>query len=269
MKEPTRPGIVGIVNITEDSFSDGGRFLAPEDALAHAQGLAKSGADVVELGPASTHPDARSLSAQLEIRRLEAVLPLLVAAGTPVSVDSFQVETQRWALESGADYLNDTQGFPHPEAVAGLARSSARLIVMHSVQRRGRAIRRKTDPERILGEIEDFFAGRLRLLERAGISRDRLILDPGMGFFLGSNPEPSLRVLRELPRLRRRFGLPLLVSVSRKSFVQQLAGRGAHGAGPATLAAELFAARAGVDYIRTHDVAALRDALAVSAALEG
>jgi dihydropteroate synthase type 2 len=266
--EKQLPGIVGIVNITEDSFSDGGRYLAPEDALGHARGLAEDGADVVELGPASTHPDAKAISAAQEIQRLTGVLPPLVAAGITVAVDSFQVETQSWALEHGAAYLNDTQGFPEPEAVRGLAQSSARLIAMHSVQRRGKAVRRRTDPGRILEEVETFFAERLEVLARAGVARERVILDPGMGFFLGSNPEPSLRVLTELPRLRSRFGLPLLVSISRKSFVQRLAGRDASNSGAATLAAELFAARAGADYIRTHDVAALRDALRVSAALE-
>lgn len=261
------PRIVGIVNVTEDSFSDGGRYLAAPAALAQARALAKGGADVVEIGPASTHPDALEVPPALEIERLEAVLPQLVAEGTPVAVDSFRVETQAWALERGASYLNDTQGFPEPEAVPGLAESRARLVVMHSVQRRGRAVRRSTDPERIVAEIEAFFAERIERLERAGVALRRLILDPGMGFFLGSNPEPSLRVLRELPRLRA-FGLPVLVSVSRKSFVQNLAGRDASATGAATLAAELYAARAGVEYIRTHDVAALRDALRVSAALE-
>ncbi len=260
------PLIIGIVNITEDSFSDGGRYLAPEDALLHARALAEW-ADVIELGPASTHPNARAVSAQEEIQRLQAVLPQLVAAGNRVAVDSFQVATQSWALEQGAAYLNDTQGFPRPKEVPGLAASSAKLVVMHSVQRRGKAVRRRTDPERILAQIEDFFAERLEVLGEAGIARERIILDPGMGFFLGSNPEPSLRVLRELPRLRKYFGLPLLVSVSRKSFIQALTGREARGVGAATLAVELFAARAGVDYIRTHDVAALRDALRVSAIL--
>ncbi len=264
----TIPRIVGIVNITEDSFSDGGRYLDPALALAHAFALAESGADVIELGPASSHPDARPVSAEAEIERLAAVLPELVAQGLRTSVDSYQAATQAWALEQGVAYLNDTRGFPRPEAVTGLQGAAVRLIVMHSLDPAGRARRREAESDRIVEQVEAFFARRLEVLARAGIARKRLVLDPGMGLFLGSAPEASLRVLRALPRLRERFGLPLLVSVSRKSFLQALAGRDAQGAEAATLAAELFAARAGVDYIRTHSVAALRDALRIHAAIE-
>ena len=272
-RDPSRnhrctPHIVGIVNITEDSFSDGGRYLAPALALAHALALAESGADVIELGPASSHPDAQPVSADMEIERLASVLPELVARGLRVSVDSRQTATQAWALAHGVAYLNDTRGFPRPEAVAGLPETPARLIVMHSLDPAGMARRRRAEAERIVEQVEAFFARRLEVLRRAGIGRERIILDPGMGLFLGTDPEASLRVLRALPRLRERFGLPLLVSVSRKSFLQALAGRDAQGAEAATLAAELFAARAGVDYIRTHSVAALRDALRIHAAIE-
>ena len=262
------PHIIGIVNITEDSFSDGGRYLAPALALAHARSLAESGADVIELGPASSHPDAQPVSADAEIERLESVLPELVLQGLRVSVDSYQTATQAWALEQGVAYLNDTRGFPCPEAVAGLPGAAARLIVMHSLDGAGPAPRRRGEPERIVEQVEAFFASRLEVLLRAGIARERIILDPGMGLFLGTSPEASLRVLRALPRLRDRFGLPLLVSVSRKSFLQAVAGRDAQGAGAASLAAELFAARAGVDYLRTHSVAPLRDALRIQAAIE-
>ena len=262
------PHIIGIVNITEDSFSDGGRYLAPALALAHARSLVESGADVIELGPASSHPDAQPVSADAEIERLGSVLPELVAQGLRVSVDSYQTATQAWALEQGVAYLNDTRGFPCPGAVAGLPGAAASLIVMHSLDRAGQAPRRRGEPERIVEQVEAFFASRLEALRRAGIARERVILDPGMGLFLGTSPEASLRVLRALPRLRERFGLPLLVSVSRKSFLQALAGRDAQGADAATLAAELFAARAGVDYLRTHSVAPLRDALRIQAAIE-
>ncbi len=261
------PRIVGIVNITEDSFSDGGRYLTPAHALEHARSLAESGADVIELGPASSHPEARPVSAEAEIKRLEPVLPELVAQGLHVSVDSSQAATQAWALEQGVAYLNDTRGFPCPEAVAGLPGAGARLIVMHSLDPGGQTPRRG-EPERVVEQVETFFGRRLEVLRRAGIARERIILDPGMGLFLGTEPDASLRVLRALPGLRERFGLPLLISVSRKSFLQALAGRDAQGADAATLAAELFAARAGVDYLRTHSVGALRDALRIQAAIE-
>jgi dihydropteroate synthase len=258
-----RPAIVGIVNITQDSFSDGGRFLASGDALAHAYRLRAEGADIVELGPAASHPGAERVSAGEEQRRLAPVISRLTAEGIPVSVDSFLPETQRFAAARGARYLNDIQGFPDPGHHAELAGTGCRLVVMHSVQRTGPATKVSTDPAQVWAGIEEFFAGRLAALEAAGVGRQRLIIDPGLGYFLGSNPESSLVALAGIRHLKARFGLPVLVSASRKSFLRTLTGRDIAGSGPASLAAELFAAWQGADYIRTHDVAALRDALIV------
>ena len=262
------PRIVGIVNVTEDSFSDGGLYRDPGKAADHARRLVAEGADVVEIGPASSHPDAKRVSAAEEIRRLETVLDRLGDLEVPIAVDSFQPETQRFALERGVAYLNDVRGFPEPARVPGLARADCRLVVMHSVRGSGRATRVRTDPGTIVESIERFFAERLARLGAAGVERQRLLLDPGMGFFVGSRPEPSLAVLGDLPRLKRRFGLPVWISVSRKSFLAAITGRKTPELGAATLAAELYAAAQGADYIRTHDVRALRDALAVAAALE-
>jgi dihydropteroate synthase type 2 len=263
------PRLVGVVNITQDSFSDGGRYLAPEDALAHARRLRSEGADVVELGPASSHPDARRVSAEEERRRLAPVIQQLVAENIPVSVDSLLPETQRFALAQGAAYLNDIQGFPEPDLYPTLATADCKLVVMHSVQRRGPATRVTTDAALVWASIDRFFTERLTALQAAGVQRERLIIDPGLGFFLGSNPEPSLAVLGGLGHLKAWFGLPVLVSPSRKSFLRRLTGRDTAHIGPATLAAELHAVWQGVDYIRTHDVAALRDALTILDALTG
>jgi dihydropteroate synthase type 2 len=258
-----RPRIVGIVNITEDSYSDGGLYLDTEAAIAHARQLFSDGADVVELGPASSHPDASQVTADVECQRLAPVLSRLVAQGIPLGVDSFHPETQRFALARGATYLNDTEGFPHPELYPELAAADCRLVVMHSVVGRGQATRVQTDPATIWTRIDDFFSARLDQLEAAGIGRGRLIIDPGLGFFLGANPGPSLAVLGGIRRLRARFGLPVLVSPSRKSFLRAITGRSVAETGPATLGAELYAAWEGVDYIRTHDVRALHDSLTV------
>jgi dihydropteroate synthase type 2 len=262
------PRLVGIVNITTDSFSDGGRYLSASDALAHARELVDQGADIVELGPASSHPDAAAVSPAEEERRLAGVLDELVDAGVPVSVDSFHPRTQLLAAARGATYLNDIQGFDDERHYADLAQTGCRLVVMHSVQRRGPATKVATDPEQVLAGIEQFFAERLAALEAAGIARDRLIVDPGLGYFLGSNAEPSLRALASVRRLKARFGVPVLVSPSRKSFLRTLTGSDLPRIGPATVAAELYAAREGADYIRTHDVAAIRDALTVFGELE-
>jgi dihydropteroate synthase len=193
----------------------------------------------------------------------------VIAALTDVaiSVDSFAPEVQRWALARGVAYLNDIQGFPFPELYPELAASSAKLIVMHSVQRLGRATRVKVPPEEIYDRIVAFFEQRVSALTAAGVARERLILDPGMGLFLGTLREASFTALRHIADLKGRFGLPVLVSVSRKSFLRRLVDREVAVSGPATLAAELFAVRQGADYIRTHDPRALKDLLFVLEAL--
>lgn len=263
------PRLLGIVNITEDSFSDGGRFLAPEAAVAHAENLVVQGAHAVDLGAASSNPNARDVPAEVEIARLAPVVRALKERRIPVSVDSFAPDVQRWALDRDVEYLNDVQGFRHPELYDALAAGCPKLIVMHAVQDGARAERIAMDPSAVMDRILTFFHCRIGALEAAGVSRDRLILDPGMGFFLGTKSEASFRALRELPALKQAFHLPVLISVSRKSFLRRLTGRPVEGAGAATLAAELFAADRGADYIRTHDPGALKDALLVGRALLG
>ena len=253
--------ILGIVNITEDSFSDGGRYLSAEAAIAHARKLAADGAAAIDLGGAASNPDAKPIAPEVEIARLAPVVVALKRDGIAVSIDTFSPAVQRWALGEDIAYLNDIRGFPEPALYPALAASPAKLIVMHAVD--GAATRVEVAPNEIMTCILTFFERRVAALTAAGIARERLILDPGMGFFLGSLPETSFAVLRGLSKLKRAFALPVLVSVSRKSFLRRLTGRSADESGPASLAAELFAAEQGADYIRTHEVGALRDALVV------
>jgi dihydropteroate synthase type 2 len=255
--------IFGILNVTEDSFSDGGKYLTADAAIAHAEQLMADGADGVDIGAASSNPGAKPVAPQEEIARLAAILPVLAARGIPVSVDSFAPEVQRWALAQGVAYLNDIHGFPDAALYPMLAASDAKLIVMHMVQAHGVAVRTDVPPTEIFDRVTGFFATRLKALADAGVARDRIILDPGMGQFVGADPENSLILLRRLPDLKARHGLPLLISVSRKGFLRTLTGQPIAKIGPATLAAELFAARQGAAIIRTHDVAALRDGLKV------
>jgi dihydropteroate synthase type 2 len=263
-----RPLLVGIVNITEDSFSDGGRFLDPAAAIAEGRRLAADGADIVELGAAASNVAAGPVAPKEEIRRLDPVIAALAGTGTVLAIDACQPETQRYALARGVAYLNDIRGFPDSSVHPYLAAGQCRLVVMHQIEDAARARRVALDPGEVWQRIEAFFAERVLRLEGAGIARERLILDPGMGFFLSSRAEASLRVLTSLDRLKLVFGLPIMVSVSRKSFLGAITGRAAPAErGPATLAAELYAAAHGADFIRTHDPAALRDALAVTAAL--
>ena len=263
------PKILGIVNITEDSFSDGGRYLETQAAIDHALALIKSGADIIDLGPASSNPDAKHVTAETEIERLRPLVSPLEATGAEISIDSFQPATQRWAMTSNVDYLNDIEGFANPEIYPELKASGCQLFLMHSIQRKGIATRIQSDPNHILDEISLFFDERLAALVKAGISKDRIILDPGMGFFLGENEAASVKVLQNLALIRDRFDLPLLISVSRKSFLRKISMKNANESGAATLAAEIFAAMNGADYIRTHDAAALHDALKIIATLSG
>jgi dihydropteroate synthase type 2 len=269
----TSPKVVGIVNITEDSFSDGGRFLAPLAAVRHAQALAEAGADWLELGPASSHPDAIRVSASNQIERLAPVVEALSKGPLPLSIDATDPEVLIWALElsdqggGSIAMVNDVRGFPDPDTHARLSNAGALVVVVHSLLAQERATRDHATPNQVLDSIDRFFETRLAELVRAGVSEDRLIVDPGMGFFLGRDATASIAVLQRIPELRARFGRPVFISVSRKSFLRAISGRDVKDVGAATLAAELYAAREGAAFLRTHDVASLRDGLAVSAAL--
>jgi dihydropteroate synthase type 2 len=260
------PRILGIVNVTEDSFSDGGRYVTASAALAHARALAAGGADIIDLGAAASNPGAGPIGADVEIGRLVPVVDALKRDGVRLSIDSFAPATQHWALSCEVEYLNDIHGFGRPELYPRLAATRAQLIVMHALRNDGPASRDDKTPANLFERVLAFFEARIAALVLAGVARRRLILDPGMGLFLGNSPDASYDLLRRISDLKKAFGLPVLVSVSRKSFLRP-AGRKPAEAGAATLAAELFAAAQGVDYIRTHDPSALRDALGVTARL--
>jgi dihydropteroate synthase type 2 len=262
-----RMKILGILNITTDSFSDGGQFLEPGAAIFHASAMAKSGADIIDIGAASSNPAAEAVSAAVEIARLSEVVPELKARKLCLSIDSFAPQVQLWAMAQQVDYLNDIHGFADATLYPALVGSSAKLIVMHMVQPTGVAVRTDVAPGEIFDRVISFFDARVKALTEAGIARHRLILDPGMGQFVGTDPENSLILLRGLPKLKDRYGLPLLISVSRKGFLRKLVERPAQEAGAASLAAELYAQAQGADYIRTHAPGALRDGLKVLTAI--
>ena len=219
------PRVIGIVNMTADSFSDGGRYLDPAAAISHARKLTADGADIIELGPAASHPGSAPVSAAEEQRRLAPVLGQLAVDGIPVSVDSFRAETLRFAVSAGAACLNDIHGFGDPGLYPLLAASQCQLIVMHAVQAAGAATRVVTDAPAVRDAMCRFFARRLAALQAAGIGQDRLVIDPGLGYFLGSTPGPSLAALAGIRELKGTFGVPVLVSPSRKSFLRALTGR--------------------------------------------
>lgn len=264
--------ILGILNITRDSFSDGGRYLDTDRAITHARQLVADGADLIDIGAESTHPDAEDVPADAEIARLTPVITALRSTGARISVDTHKPAVMRAVLALGVEMINDVTALADPQAVAAVRDSPARLILMHSAAQGARAQRQDTDPATIIDRILSFFRGRIAELEAAGINRGRMILDPGMGFFLGRDPRISLAVLRHLDRLAE-LGLPLCVSTSRKSFLGSVLGnpdqpRPVDQRAAGTLATELWAARAGVAFIRTHDVRALRDAWKLWQAVE-
>ncbi len=253
--------ILGIINLNAESYLPSAQFPDSSAAVKHALGSIEAGAAAVDLGPSPSHLNAPEVAPEIEIQRLAPVLDALLPKGISISVDSFHPQTQRYAISRGVDFINDVRGFAHPEFYPELAEANCQLIVMHNVHGPKITELVLTDPKTIISKIFHFFDQRLNALNSAGIESDRLILDPGMGFFLSSEPEASLVVLQHLADLRAEFDLPVLVSVSTKSFIRKLTGKTAGESGFGTLSTELFAASQGVDWIRTHNVGALRDGL--------
>jgi len=260
--------LVGIVNLTSDSFSDGGRFLDPEQAIAHGEELRKAGADWLDLGAESSNPSGQKVTAEVEISRLRPVIEHFTRQGVPISVDTYRPEVIEAVLALGAGMINDITALKDPRAVEVLASSTVPVVIMFA-RNAGPRAEEKVHPYReLLSEIKGFFEERLSFLEERGIARDRVILDPGMGFFLGKNPEPSLWVLKNLSSLLS-LGRPLYVSTSRKSFIGTILNKPPKERAAGTLATELWALHQGASYIRTHDVASLSQAYALWRAIEG
>lgn len=273
--------LVGILNLSEDSFSDSGANLDARSALALAHRMVSDGAAIVDVGAESTHPDARDVSEEEETARLTPVIETLVRHGLAVSVDTHKPAVIRHVIGLGTQYINDVTALQDRESVAAVRDSAAKVIIMHSRAPVARAVRaqHRTAPDPsgaglISGDLEDpvpqivaFLNARLASLEAAGIVRSRVIVDPGMGFFLGSDPAPSIAVLRRLSAIRA-IGQPVFICTSRKSFIGSLLGRPVHERGPGTLASEVWAYLQGVDYIRTHDVRALSGAIKLLRAIQ-
>ena len=255
------PAVMGVLNVTPDSFSDGGEHLAPEHALAHAKRLVTEGADIIDIGAESTRPygGAEPVSADSELARLQPVLPDIIKLGVPVSIDSMKSEVAAFALEAGAAIANDVWGLQRDCQMASLvARRGVPVIIMHNRDRADPAID-------IMKDIAAFFARSLDIAARAGIPDGHIVLDPGIGF--GKTPEQSMIALARLDELKR-FGLPLLVGASRKRFIASVSPSEPQQRLGGSIAAHLIAARSGARIIRTHDVAETVQALRVAAAIE-
>jgi dihydropteroate synthase len=254
------PLVMGVLNVTPDSFSDGGRFLDPAAAIAQAQRLAAEGADILDIGAESSRPYGNAVAVPLdeERARLAAVLPAVAALGIPVSIDTMKAAVAAWALETGAAIVNDVWGLQRdPDMAHIVAGHDAPVIVMHN--------RDAADPGiDIVADVTAFFERSLAIAARAGIKRERIVLDPGIGF--GKTPEQSLTCIARLDAWRG-FGLPLLVGASRKRFIHSIVPSEPAERLGGSLAAHLLAVENGAAIIRVHDVAPTVQALAVAAAI--
>lgn len=255
--------IMGVVNVTPDSFSDGGRWFDPDAAIAHGKRLAAEGADILDVGGESTRPGAAAVTVDEEIARVVPVIRALAASvSAPISIDTMKAPVARAALEAGASVVNDVWGFQFDPDIARVAADAGALcVLMHN--------RREDDASiDVFGEVCDFLSRSLDIALAAGVARERIVLDPGIGF--GKTHAQSFELIRRLPELKARFGLPVLLGASRKrcigvaSGVQTAADRVA-----GSVAAHLYGAIHGADIVRVHDVAEHRQALGVLRAIQG
>ena len=256
-----RPLVMGILNVTPDSFSDGGQFFDPAAALAQARRMIAEGADILDIGAESTRPygGRQPVSAEDEHARLAPVLSEVVKLGLPVSIDTFKAKTAAYALEQGATILNDVWGLQHdPDIARVAAEHGVPVIVMHN--------REKADPAiDIMADVKAFLARSLDIAAKAGIARERIILDPGVGF--GKTLDQSTTVIARLGELRE-FGLPILMGLSRKRFISSISPSEPHQRIGGSIAGNLLSVMAGANIVRVHDVAETVQALQVMAAIQ-
>jgi dihydropteroate synthase len=255
------PAVMGVLNITPDSFSDGGQFVAPERALAQARRMIAEGADIIDIGAESTRPyGAQPVSADEERQRLQPILAGVVSLGVPVSIDSMKSSVVAWALDAGAAIANDVWGLQRdPDMARLVAARGCPVVIMHNRDQADASID-------IMQDIAAFFARSLDIADQADIARRNIVLDPGIGF--GKTHEQSMTALARLEELGV-FGLPLLVGASRKRFISSVTPSEPQQRLGGSIAAHLVAAKAGARIIRTHDVSETVQALRVAAAIEG
>ncbi len=261
-----RPALVmGVVNVTPDSFSDGGRFLEPAAAVAHAEALVAEGADIIDVGGESTRPGAAPVDEREELRRVIPVIEALAGRlKAPISVDTMKPGVALAALAAGASIVNDVAANRGDDAMwRAAAEAGAGYVAVHM---RGEPATMHLDPvyEDVAREVEDFFIGWLKRLNDSGVAAAQVVLDPGIGF--GKTAEHNLQLLAGLERFTR-MGRPVMLGVSRKSFIGKLSGSPENERLPSALACTVLAANAGVQMFRTHDVAATAGALRMTEAI--
>ena len=259
-----RPRVMGILNVTADSFSDGGRFLAQERAIAHGLALAADGADLVDVGGESTRPGAEPVPLEVELARVMPVVRALVREGVAVSVDTMKPEVMRQAAAAGCAMVNDVNAFRAEGAIAAVAASGVGLCAMHM---KGTPATMQDDPryDDVVAEVRDYLVGRARALEDAGVARGRIALDPGFGF--GKSFAHNAALLAGLGRIAD-AGYPVLAGLSRKRMIGEITGRPVGERAAGSVAAALIAVQNGAKIVRVHDVRETVDALKVFEALK-
>jgi dihydropteroate synthase len=259
-----RPLVMGIVNLTPDSFSDGSLYLETDAAIAHARALAAEGADLLDLGAESTRPGAQPVSAEHELQRLLPVLEALRDVGVPLSVDTFKPEVMRRVLDAGADMINDIYGFRQPGALQAVAGSRCGLCAMH-MQGEPRTMQQAPQYADVVAEVRGFLQERLDALLAAGVEPGRIVLDPGFGF--GKTAAQNYLLLNRLADLRIE-PYPLLLGLSRKSMLGHVIGREPAERLAGSIAAALAGVARGAEILRVHDVAATVDAVKIWKAID-
>jgi dihydropteroate synthase len=258
--------LMGVVNVTPDSFSDGGLYLDPEAAIAHGRELAEAGAEILDVGGESTRPGADPVGEEEELRRVVPVVRGLADAGSQISVDTSKATVAAAALDAGAEIVNDVTALRgDPEMAALCAERGATVILMHML---GEPRTMQDDPryEDVVADVKAFLAERLEAAVTAGIAEEKVWLDPGIGF--GKTRAHNMELLRRLGELRE-LGRPLVVGTSRKSFIGRVDGSPADQRLGGTIASSVIAAAEGADVLRVHDVTEMRQALAVATAILG
>ena len=258
--EPFRPIVMGILNVTPDSFSDGGKFRQLELALDHAQMMIDAGVDIIDIGGESSRPGAQPLSLQQELDRVMPAVYALKDCGIAISVDTYKPEVMREVIAAGADMINDIRGFQSPGSVAAVADSDVGLCVMH-MQNTPEIMQKTPVYEDVVSEVNAFFKERVQTFVESGIALNRISLDPGFGF--GKTLQHNVELFKKIPYFIAQFDLPLLIGVSRKSMIGGLTGRSTDQRLAGSLAGVIAGAQLGAAIVRVHDVPETIDALKV------
>ncbi|MFZ6802007.1 dihydropteroate synthase [Undibacterium sp. Di24W] len=255
-----KPLVMGILNVTPDSFSDGGKFQSLDHAITHAEQMIEDGVDIIDIGGESSRPGAMPLPLDEELKRVIPLIYALRDCGKPISIDTYKPEVMREAIIAGADLINDIRGFASPEARAVVADSDVGLCVMH-MQKSPEVMQHQPDYQNVTQEVLAFLRERCDQLIAAGVEKKRLSIDPGFGF--GKTLEHNIELLQNIGLMQEELGLPLLAGISRKTMIGSITGKPVERRMAGSLAAALAAMAQGARILRVHDVAETVDAIKV------